>query len=82
MSKKAQKFEIRSTKRLEIVLKLGQYRIPSLYWAAVVEDELVPTFNVEPTVKRMYSHDGWRAHSEWQKRTQLVKPGNGQLLGR
>jgi len=72
MSKQAQKFEICSTKRLEIVLKLAQYRIPSWYWAAVVEDELIPTFDVEPTVKHMYSHDGWRAHREWRKRTQLL----------
>ena len=72
MSEKAQKFEIYYIKRLAIVLKLAQYRIPSWYWVAVVEDELMPTFNVEPTVKRMYSHDGWRAHSEWRKRTQLL----------
>jgi hypothetical protein len=59
MSEKAQKFEIYYTKRSAIVLKRAQYRIPSCYWAAVVEDELLPTFNVEPTVTCMYGHNGW-----------------------
>jgi len=73
MSGKAQKFKIYyTTERLEIVLGLAQYRIPSWYWAAVVEDELIPTFNAEPTVKRMYSHGGWTAHSEWRKRAQVL----------